>query len=119
LGFSLWIFDLTGILGDVMSYCRLAGVGLATFYLGASFNMLAEVFSGIFPGGFGLILGSIVAILILIAGHMINLSLGMITGVIHSLRLCFVEFLFKFYEGGGRQYSPFKLKKRISAPVTT
>jgi len=119
LGFILWIFDLTGILGDVMSYCRLAGVGLATFYLGASFNMLAQVFSEIFPGTFGLILGSIVAIVILVAGHMINLSLGAITGVIHSLRLCFVEFLFKFYEGGGRRYSPFKLKKRISAPVTT
>jgi V/A-type H+-transporting ATPase subunit I len=42
-----------------------------------------------------------------------------LTGFIHSLRLCFVEFLFKFYEGGGREYSPFKLKTPASVLVET
>jgi V/A-type H+-transporting ATPase subunit I len=40
------------------------------------------------------------------------LALSAITCFVHSLRLCFVEFLFKFYEGGGRAYSPFRLKSR-------
>jgi len=119
LGMVAGVFDLTGILGDIMSYARLAGVGLATFYLASAFNMLAEVSRGIIPGVVGLILGSIVGIVILILGHMLNLVLSVITGFIHSLRLCFVEFLFKFYEGGGREYSPFKLKKRISVPMST
>ncbi|PIU56252.1 MAG: hypothetical protein COS87_02685, partial [Chloroflexi bacterium CG07_land_8_20_14_0_80_45_17] len=30
IGGIFWLFDITGLLGDVMSYCRLAGVGLAT-----------------------------------------------------------------------------------------
>ena len=124
LGMISGIFDLTGILGDIMSYARLAGVGLATFYLASSFNTLAELFSGelfanLLPGVAGVIIGSIIGIGILIFGHLINLVLGVITGFIHSLRLCFVEFLFKFYEGGGREYSPFKIKKRISAPILT
>ena len=117
LGMIAGVFDLTGILGDIMSYTRLAGVGLATLYLASSFNALAELFSNLLPGVVGAIIGGIIGIGILIFGHLINLVLGVITGFIHSLRLCFVEFLFKFYEGGGREYSPFKLKKRISAPI--
>jgi len=111
-------FDLTGVLGDIMSYCRLAGVGLATFYLASSFNLLADLFRGLIPGTFGLIIGTIIAIAVLILGHLINVALGAITGFIHSLRLCFVEFLFKFYEGGGREYSPFKFKKSVSVVIT-
>jgi len=117
LGMITGIFDLTGILGDIMSYARLAGVGLATLYLASSFNALAELFSNLLPGVVGAVIGSIIGIVILISGHSINMVLGVITGFIHSLRLCFVEFLFKFYEGGGREYSPFKLKKRTSAPI--
>jgi len=119
LGAILWLFDITGLLGDIMSYSRLAGVGLATFYLGSAFNMLARLFSGLIPisGVAGVIVGAILAVIILIVGHMINLLLGLITGFVHSLRLCFVEFLIKFYEGGGIRYSPFRLIKRPSILV--
>ena len=119
LGTILWLFDITGLLGDIMSYSRLAGVGLATFYLGSAFNMLARLFSGLIPisGVAGVVVGAILAIIILIVGHMINLLLGLITGFVHSLRLCFVEFLIKFYEGGGIHYSPFRLIKRPSILV--
>jgi len=112
LGAIFWIFDLTGLLGDVMSYARLAGVGLATFYLASSFNMLAQLFSGMLPGVIGVIVGVIIAIAVLILGHLINLALSGIGCFVHSLRLCFVEFLSKFYEGGGEEYSPFRLKTR-------
>ena len=115
MGSIFWLFDLTGILGDVMSYARIAGVGLATFYLAFCFNLIADLFLGMIPGVAGVIIGIIIAVVILLVGHMINLVLGMLTGFIHSLRLCFVEFLFKFYEGGGRDYSPFRL--RTQAPM--
>ena len=119
LGAILWLFDVTGLLGDVMSYCRLAGVGLATFYLASTFNMLAGLFGEMIPGMAGVIIGGIMGVIIIVFGHTLNLVLTTITGFIHSLRLCFVEFLFKFYEGGGREYSPFKLKKRAAIPLTT
>jgi V/A-type H+-transporting ATPase subunit I len=57
--------------------------------------------------------------MILVMGHALNLVLSAITGFIHSLRLCFVEFLFKFYEGWGRDYSPFILRKRPSVLIGT
>jgi len=119
LGAIMWLFDITGLLGDVMSYARLAGVGLATFYLASTFNMMAGLFSDMIPGSAGVIIGGIIGVFIVIFGHIINMVLTAITGFMHSLRLCFVEFMFKFYEGGGREYSPFKLKKRVAIPLIT
>jgi V/A-type H+-transporting ATPase subunit I len=114
LGSIFWLFDLTGILGDVMSYCRLAGVGLATFYLASSFNLMATVVRDMVPAGpaglLRLIVGGLMLILILLIGHVINLALSGITCFVHSLRLCFVEFLLKFYDGGGKRYSPLRLR---------
>ena len=119
IGALLGVFDITGLLGDVMSYSRLAGVGLATFYLGQAFNILARVISGMIPlsGVAGAVVGAILAVVIIVLGHAINLLLGFLTGFVHSLRLCFVEFLIKFYEGGGIHYSPFRLRKRASMLV--
>jgi len=113
LGSIFWLFDITGILGDVMSYARLAGVGLATYYLAYCFNLIAELLRGMMPAGVvQIILGSLIFVLVLLAGHVLNLALSGITCFVHSLRLCFVEFLFKFFEGGGRAYSPFRLRPR-------
>lgn len=118
LGSILWLFDITGILGDVMSYCRLAGVGLATYYLAMVFNMMATLVASMMPAGIlRLTVGTLIAIIILLFGHVLNLLLSSISCFVHSLRLCFVEFLFKFYEGGGREYSPFRLRKRALVPV--
>ncbi len=111
-GVMLWIFELTGLIGDILSYSRLAGVGMAGFYLGTSINMLAIIFRGMLPGPVGLIIGTIAAFLVLVAGHLINIVLSALSGVVHSMRLCLVEFMFKFYAGGGTKYSPFSLKNR-------
>jgi V/A-type H+-transporting ATPase subunit I len=113
LGSIFWLFDITGILGDVMSYARLAGVGLATYYLAYCFNLMADLLSKMMPAGVvQLIVGTLIFIVVLLLGHVLNLALSGITCFVHSLRLCFVEFLFKFYEGGGRAYSPFRLRAR-------
>lgn len=116
LGGVFWLFDVTGILGDVMSYSRLAGVGLATFYLASSFNLLAEwVSRGVssaIPGIFGVAIGFILGVALLLIFHVFNLLLSVLAAFIHSLRLCFVEFLLKFFEGGGREYDPLQLKHR-------
>ena len=113
LGSIFWLFDITGILGDVMSYARLAGVGLATYFLAYCFNLIADLVYNMMPAGaVQLIVGGLIFILVLLLGHVLNLALSAITCFVHSLRLCFVEFLFKFFEGGGREYSPFRLRPR-------
>jgi V/A-type H+-transporting ATPase subunit I len=111
-GFFLWIFDITGLFGDVVSYARLAGVGLATFYLGQSFNLIVVLFGKIFPGVFGAIVGTVAGIALFLIGHTFNLILGGMGCFVHSLRLCFVEFLTKFFDGGGVEYEPFRIRRR-------
>jgi len=44
----------------------------------------------------------------LVLVHGLNLVLGAFSPTIHSLRLHYVEFFRKFYEGGGRPYQPFR-----------
>jgi len=115
LGALFWLFDLTGLLGDVMSYTRLAGLGLATSLLAQNFNNLAldiaAGFSGMVPiKVVGLIVGGIMALIVMIFANLLNIAFGIIGAFIHSLRLCFVEFLPKFYEGDGREFRPFMFK---------
>jgi len=118
LGSIMWLFDITGLLGDVMSYARLAGVSLATYYLAFTFIMLAKLFADMLSGSvFGVIIGILLGVVLIVFGHAINLVMAAISGFMHSLRLCFVEFLFKFYEGGGTEYNPFKLRRRASVSV--
>jgi V/A-type H+-transporting ATPase subunit I len=112
LGGIFSLSEVTGILGDVMSYCRLAGVGLATYYLAYAFNLMATILPGLIPEAIRVVAGPLLAVIILLVGHAINSALTGISCFVHSLRLCFVEFLLKFYEGGGREYSPFRLKTR-------
>ncbi len=119
LGLLMWLFGLTGLLGDVLSYSRLAGVGLATVYLAVSFNAIASIaFNGLsstLPGIVGVVVGGVLATVILAFGHIVNTALSALGSFIHSLRLCFVEFLSKFYEGTGYLFTPFKivLRKRF------
>jgi len=56
----------------------------------------------------------ILSITIVFFANTINLALGVIGPFAHSLRLCFVEFLPKFYERGDREFKPFKLHSIIS-----
>jgi V/A-type H+-transporting ATPase subunit I len=104
-----------------MSYSRLAGVGLATYYLASSFNLLSEwvssTVSTAVPGIAGSTLAFIIGTILLLMFHIFNLFLSSLAAFIHSLRLCFVEFLLKFYEGGGTEYAPFHLRLRREVVV--
>jgi len=118
LGLMMWIFQLTGILGDVLSYVRLAGVGLATYYLAYSFNFMAKMIMG-WAAGSGSVLvyvgGALAGFMIIAVAHLIGLALSILGGFVHSLRLCFLEFLSKFYSGDGSPFSPLRIvmSKRI------
>ena len=65
---------------------------------------LAGMFTGL--GLEGLLLIPL-AILIFVIGHILVLVLGITAAGIQMLRLEYVEFFQKFYEGGGEKYKPF------------
>jgi V/A-type H+/Na+-transporting ATPase subunit I len=97
LGVLMGPIEFVGLIGNVLSYLRIAAIGLASVYLAKVANDIAGMVGNV-------IVGAILAVLI----HSLNLVLGAFSPTIHSLRLHYVEFFRKFYEGGGRQYQPFK-----------
>ncbi|HOI45079.1 MAG TPA: V-type ATP synthase subunit I, partial [Candidatus Aminicenantes bacterium] len=54
--------------------------------------------------------GWIMAPLIFVVGHLLNMGIGFLGGFVHSMRLQFVEFFRRFYKAGGRPFEPFRLE---------
>ena len=108
LGLGLWsIYGLTGLVGDLLSYARLFGLGIATSAIASVMNQLA----GMVLGAAGPIFGIPLAVIIMILGHSFNLALGILGSTVHSARLHFVEAFKSFFEGGGVEYKPFKIER--------
>ncbi len=95
----------TGLLGDLLSYIRLFALGLTGGVLGGVFNSLAIDMTS----GLPIYVRWVPMFLILIAGHGITFALSMISAFVHPMRLTFVEFFKNAdFEGGGKEYKPFK-----------
>jgi V/A-type H+/Na+-transporting ATPase subunit I len=102
---------LTGLskaFGDVLSYLRLFALGLASIKLAEAFNGLAA--ASFASRGVGVLLG----MLVLLVGHSINFAMGIMSGVVHSLRLNLIEFFNWSLPEEGEQFQAFE-KKAIKA----
>ncbi|MFB6267834.1 MAG: V-type ATP synthase subunit I [Halodesulfurarchaeum sp.] len=58
--------------------------------------------------------GVIAGIVILVLGHLLVLALGITSAGLQAVRLEYVEFFGKFYEGGGSNYEPFGYTRRYT-----
>lgn len=90
--------------GDTLSYLRLFALGLASAQLAVTFNNLASGAMSV-PG-----LGFLLAIVILLVGHSVNLLLGIMSGVVHGLRLNCIEFFNWSLTEEGQPFKPFSKK---------
>jgi V/A-type H+-transporting ATPase subunit I len=112
------VYGLTGVVGDVLSYLRLAALGLSSTLVGWVFNILTElVWTSAEPlfaaGGLSWLLGALIAlaaVLVFSVGHVFNVVINLLGAFVHPARLQFVEFFSKFYEAGGRNFAPFRFK---------
>lgn len=86
------------VFGDVLSYLRLYALALAGVMMAKTFN------------GLGAQMGFI-GIFVILIGHLVNLSLAIMSGVIHGLRLNFLEWYHYSFEGGGKTFNPLRIRK--------
>ena len=94
------LYGITGYIGDLVSYTRLMALGLAGGSIAGALNLLI----GQMPGIAAIVIGPILFIL----AHTFNLLLSLLGAYVHTARLQYVEYFSKFYEGGGKPFTPFK-----------
>ena len=96
------LYNVTGYLGDVLSYSRLLALGLGSAAVGMVINLLAVLVSGV--PYVGLLLG----VLVFVFGHLFSMAINLLGAFVHSLRLQYVEFFGKFYDTSGEDFVPLR-----------
>lgn len=99
-------FNITGYVGDWLSYARLLALGLATAGMALAFNVVSQLLGEMIP-----FIGIVITVILLFVLHIVNLAISALGAGVHSLRLQYVEFFNRFYEGGGEEFTPFKIKR--------
>lgn len=105
------LYDITGFMSDILSYSRILALGLSAGIIGSVFNKLGAMMGG------G-ILSFIMFVLVFVLGHTLNLALSALSSYVHTARLQFIEFFGRFYESGGREFSPFGTREKYSEVVS-
>ena len=99
---------------DIISYIRLFAVGLAAAMIAQIFNDIAVPAEGLGYFGLAFILRLIPVIIILVAGHGLNLALTALSVIVHGVRLNLLEYAGNHLEmeWSGYSYNPFALKQK-------
>ncbi|MBT3394431.1 MAG: V-type ATP synthase subunit I [Waddliaceae bacterium] len=96
----LEITNVIPVFSDVLSYLRLYALGMAGAMMSGTFNDI------------GMSMALIPGIAVIVLGHGINIVLSIMGGVIHGLRLNFLEWYHYSFEGGGKRLKPLSLLKK-------
>lgn len=94
------LYGISSWMGDFVSYVRLMALGLAGGFIGVAINLIVETITGV--GG---VAGIVFAVIVFTGGQLFNLGLSALSAYVHTMRLTFVEFMGKFYEGGGKSFN--------------
>ncbi len=100
------LYGISGWLGDLLSYIRLFGMGLATGVIAMVFNRLIAM---VWEAG---IIGKILGAALFVACHAFNLGVNALGAYVHACRLQYIEFFGKFYEEGGSAFRPLEARGR-------
>lgn len=95
------LYGITSYVGDIVSYSRLLALGLSGAYIALSVNTIASLM-------FGNIIGILCSVIVLVVFHAFNIFLSYLGAYVHGMRLIYVEFFGKFYEGGGKPFKYFR-----------
>ena len=100
------LYAVTGWVSDLLSYIRLFGMGLATGVIGMVINILVGMVIGYGP------VGLVMGVIVFAGGHLFNAGINIFGAYVHSCRLQYIEFFGKFYEDGGKPFSPLQNTSR-------
>ena len=104
-GIIMGPIETFGLLANTLSYLRIMAVGVAGVKIAEignemGFHAMADAISS------GDIITAILCFVIWIGVQVFALALGLLSPSIHAVRLHFVEWMGKFYDGSGQEFSP-------------
>lgn len=100
------IMDIASMVGDLVSYTRLTALAVSGANIGMAFNLIL----GLLPPLARFSIGVILFVLL----HALNIFITYLGAYVHTMRLEYVEFFGKFFDGGGKEFKPLKtLEKYI------
>lgn len=92
------LYGLINYASDLLSYSRILALGLVAGVIAKVINLITMMGSNA--------IGFVVMLIVLIAGHVLNLAINVLGTFVHTSRLQYIEFFGKFYEDGGRPFEP-------------
>ena len=104
-GLVMGPIEIFGLLANTLSYLRIMGVGVAGVKIAEiSISMGWEKIGPAMDAGdiIGLVLGIVLFVLV----QLFAIALGILSPSIHAIRLHFVEWMGKFYDGSGKAFAP-------------
>lgn len=93
------LYGLINYASDLLSYSRIMALGMASAVIASVINIMSTLMGPT-------VIGYILMPVILIFGHTVNIAVNLLGTFVHTSRLQYIEFFGKFYEDGGRAYSP-------------
>jgi len=106
--------EIPGLLGNVMSYLRIAAVGVGGVIIAEAVNELLMPKLDFSPVGFVIFLVTLVLYIVM---HFAACILAMFEALVHGARLNVVEFFGKFYRGGGAKFAPFAVRRNYTQEI--
>ncbi len=102
-------FSVIGTFTDTLSYIRLYAVGLSGVYIARSFNDMGLMVLDIPSSSATMWLLVIGTVLIIVAGHLLNIALALMGVLVHGIRLNTLEFSSHMgLQWAGYRYKPLK-----------
>lgn len=95
----LGLYGIVNYVSDLLSYSRILSLGLASAVIASVFNIIGTMAG---PSVIGVLLLLVVGTV----GHVMNLAINLLGSFVHTSRLQYIEFFGKFYEDGGRPFTP-------------
>jgi len=104
---AMAMFQVTGFMGDILSYARLMALGLCTTGIAMTVNVLSDMLYA------GSSIGIFFAIVVFFIGHLFNFVINAMGSFVHGLRLHYVELFTKFFESGGAEFTPLEIRYEV------
>jgi V/A-type H+-transporting ATPase subunit I len=106
----LALSEVIGLFTNLVSYTRLAAIAVGKGAMALAFNSL--MFPLIFSGN--IVYAILGAVALFVTQAFFVFFLGALSAGIQAIRLNYVEFFLKFFEGGGTEFQPLTYERKYS-----